>query len=103
MPIRVCSFVGSDRRACGRITHHGNRCELHPKRKNRSGSYTRTAAKVRANAETCHLCGLPFTDPNDPPVADHVTPRMWGGADDETNLKAAHRSCNGQRGQAMQW
>jgi hypothetical protein len=25
------------------------------------------------------LCGLPFTDPHDPPVADHVVPRSLGG------------------------
>jgi 5-methylcytosine-specific restriction endonuclease McrA len=53
---------------------------------------------VRAEATVCHLCGLPFTDPNDPPVADHVIPRVHGGSDRIENLAAAHRSCNGRRG-----
>ena len=64
----------------------------------RSGSYTRNAEKVAASATRCHLCGLPFTDPDDPPVADHVVPRSLGGDDSITNLMPAHRSCNGRRG-----
>ncbi|HEU5279977.1 MAG TPA: HNH endonuclease signature motif containing protein [Gaiellaceae bacterium] len=52
---------------------------------------------MRATATACWLCGGPFTV-DDPAVADHVVPRLYGGSDDETNLRAAHRSCNGRRG-----
>ena len=83
---------------CGRPSP-GSRCPEHAiPRLPRSGTYTRTAAKVRAEATACWICGTPFADPNDPPVADHVIPRAYGGSDDETNLRAAHQSCNSRRG-----
>jgi len=83
---------------CGRRCPPGkNRCPEHALPP-RPGSYSRAAAKVRAAAEYCWICGGPFTDPNDPPVADHVIPRADGGSDDLTNLAPAHRSCNGRRG-----
>jgi 5-methylcytosine-specific restriction endonuclease McrA len=66
----------------------------------RTRRYFDAARAVRANATTCWLCGKPFTQ-DDPPVADHVLPRAEGGTDHITNLRAAHRSCNGRRGQAM--
>ena len=94
MALKVCCYPG-----CGRIAYSGgNRCALHPKRGSRSGSYSRNAAKVRAAATHCYLCGNPFTDPNDPPVADHIRPRVYGGSDDLDNLAPAHRSCNGRKG-----
>jgi len=77
-----------------------NRCAQHPKPPKRSGSYTRNAAKVRASATACYLCGKPFT-PDDPAVADHVHPRAYGGTDDPSNLRAAHKSCNGRKGSQM--
>lgn len=77
------------------------RCPAHQLPK-RSGSYTRTARTVVAAAlqhgTPCHLCGQPFTDPADPPVADHLVARSLGGSDAIGNLAAAHRSCNGRRG-----
>lgn len=90
---KICSV-------CGRV--HGNRggrCDQHaiPPR---TGTYSRNAAKVRAAATRCHLCGLPFSS-DDPAVADHVIPRGLGGSDNLTNLKAAHRSCNGTKGQQL--
>jgi 5-methylcytosine-specific restriction endonuclease McrA len=96
--LKVCSFPG-----CGRVceTPGTNRCALHPKPHKRSGTYTRNAAKVRAQAVTCWICGDgPRAD--DPWVADHVTPRMYGGSDNISNLRAAHRSCNGRRGASLQ-
>lgn len=66
-----------------------------------SYAYKRNAALVRANVVSCWICGLPFTDPNDPAVADHVVPRIRGGSDDLSNLRAAHRTCNGRRGQRL--
>jgi 5-methylcytosine-specific restriction endonuclease McrA len=95
--LRCCSYPG-----CGRLVPvNSNRCEQHPNRRNRTGSYTRAAAKIRAAATECWICGQPFTDPNDPPVADHVTPRLYGGSDTVDNLRAAHRSCNGRRAQTL--
>jgi hypothetical protein len=55
---------------------------------------------VRAAATICHLCEKPFTA-DDPPVADHVIPRAYGGSDDIENLRAAHRSCNGRKGATL--
>jgi len=37
----------------------------------------------------CHLC-----DQSGATTADHVVPLARGGRDDDTNLRAAHRSCN---------
>jgi 5-methylcytosine-specific restriction endonuclease McrA len=56
--------------------------------------YRRNRAAVLAASTRCYLCGEPFTDPNDPPVADHVQPRSKGGHDGPANLRAAHHSCN---------
>ncbi len=86
---------------CARIVHDppgGNRCPQHPKPPKRGRGYFNNARHVRATATVCHLCGKPFTDPNDPPVADHVIPRARGGSDEVDNLRAAHKSCNGRRG-----
>ena len=52
---------------------------------------------MRASATICHICGKGFTAA-DPPVADHLHPRGYGGSDDLANLAPAHRSCNGRRG-----
>jgi 5-methylcytosine-specific restriction endonuclease McrA len=85
---------------CGRIAYQGNRRPLHPKPPKRTGTYTRNAAKVRAAATTCYLCGQPFT-PDNPAVADPRQPRAYGGSDDISNLAAAHRSCNGRKGATL--
>jgi hypothetical protein len=57
-----------------------------------SGSYKRRAAAVRANASTCHICGLGAIA-GDPWQADHLIP-----GDPNSPLAAAHRSCNARRG-----
>lgn len=60
---------------------------------------TRYRARIRATRAACHICGEPidYTLPHLNPkafVIDHVIPLAKGGADDLTNLKAAHRDCN---------
>jgi hypothetical protein len=91
---------------CGRPIAIGRaRCEKHSiPRPPRSGSYTRVAKRVRDDALArglpCAICGQPFTA-DDPPVADHVLPRLLGGADTEDNLRAVHLSCNGRRGREL--
>src|SRR3954465_1294169 len=36
-----------------------------------------------------------------PPSVDHVIPRSRGGTNDPSNLRLAHRRCNGQRGSRL--
>ena len=91
MTRKVCSICGTPH------VNRGARCDVH-KIPARTGTYSRNAAKVRASALTCHICGKGFTDPNDPPVADHIVTRGLGGSDDPANLASAHRSCNGRKG-----
>lgn len=58
------------------------------------GDYQRRAKQVRDTATTCWLCGQGPKE-GDPFQADHVEP---GKRDSE--LRAAHRSCNAARGNA---
>jgi 5-methylcytosine-specific restriction endonuclease McrA len=91
---RICCHPG-----CARITEPGKSCPLHPKHHvPRHRRYRNLCARIIANATVCGICGQPFTDPNDPPVVDHIHPRAYGGTDDPSNLQAAHRSCNGRKG-----
>jgi 5-methylcytosine-specific restriction endonuclease McrA len=83
---------------CGRISD-GSRCPDHRIPPRRS-EYQRNAALVRAAALTCHVCGQGFSAA-DPPVADHIRPRIFGGDDSLDNLAPAHASCNGRRGAAL--
>lgn len=57
-----------------------------------SGDYRKRAKLVRDTAITCHICGLGEL-PNNPWEADHLDP-----ADPNSELLAAHRSCNLRRG-----
>jgi 5-methylcytosine-specific restriction endonuclease McrA len=82
---------------CGRLQP----CELHPRRvRRRDRQWRKLRAAVLLNATRCHLCGKPATD-DDPLVVDHVVPLIWGGTDDESNLRAAHASCNNSKGGAL--
>jgi 5-methylcytosine-specific restriction protein A len=88
---------------CGRITEPGqSRCSLHPKPPvSRHRRYRNLRERlIEASGGRCYLCGKAFTA-DDPPVIDHVTPRAHGGTDDESNLAAAHRSCNGRKGATL--
>ncbi|ASR83532.1 HNH endonuclease [Arthrobacter phage Laila] len=45
---------------------------------------------------TCHLCKQPIRQGEQ--SADHLLPRKWGGSNDLSNLRPAHRKCNYARG-----
>jgi 5-methylcytosine-specific restriction endonuclease McrA len=85
---------------CGATSVPGtSRCIRHPKAKlSRHRQYRKLREQLLAAHPSCHLCGGSFTDPADPPVLDHVIPRAHGGTDHPSNLKPAHRSCNGRKG-----
>ena len=59
----------------------------------------RQRQSIARSKPACHICGRPidytlhYLDPG-AYVIDHVVPLAKGGADDASNLKAAHRSCN---------
>jgi len=91
-PLKACIV-------CGRTCEQGkNRCPLHPKPPvSRHRQYRKLRERLIAAHPYCHICGQPFHDPADPPVLDHVRPRAHGGTD-ESNLRPAHRSCNGAKG-----
>ena len=90
---RICAVCGAPftptRRSRSRCAAHA----IPP----RTGTYSRNAALVRANAIVCQICGNGFTK-DDLPVTDHVVPRGLGASDDLSNLLPAHRSCNGRKG-----
>lgn len=59
----------------------------------------RARARARRRNEACHICGkaIDYSLPWDNPralVIDHVDALARGGADELTNMRAAHRDCN---------
>jgi 5-methylcytosine-specific restriction endonuclease McrA len=59
----------------------------------------RMRARIAATRAACHICGeaIDYTLGRHDPrafVIDHVVPLHQGGADELSNVKAAHRSCN---------
>lgn len=93
---------------CGALTSGGNRCDTHQRRIDElaelrralvkktlntyGGDYRRRAKQVRDTAVVCHLCGE-GARVGDPWEADHLIP-----GDANSDLAAAHRSCNQRRG-----
>jgi len=41
----------------------------------------------------CQICGRPGAD-----SVDHIVPRAFGGTHGDSNLRAAHFTCNSRRG-----
>ena len=64
------------------------------------------ARLIDRDGPLCWICGeqvdldVPPTAPGAPTV-DHVLPRARGGSNDPSNLRLAHRRCNGRRGSKL--
>jgi 5-methylcytosine-specific restriction endonuclease McrA len=63
----------------------------------RTAAWQQTARRIAETAESCWICGRGPV-PGDPFECDHVVPLALGGTNDESNLQAAHASCNRRRG-----
>jgi len=94
---------------CGALTEGLNRCDFHEvvyqqlevirlkqmkdkRPKLYDSQYHKAAKRIREGALICHLCneGARY---NDPWTADHLI-----AGDPNSELRAAHRSCNSRRG-----
>lgn len=67
-----------------------------------STQQARLRARIAKLKAACHICGQPidYTLKSPDPrsfVIDHVVPLSKGGADDTSNVKAAHRECNSKK------
>lgn len=93
MAMKPCLICGrpSARTRCPACQSEWNRAR-NARRVHYHGDYATRAAKVRAEATECWLCGGGH-DPADPWQADHVVP-----GDPNSELRPAHRSCNSRRG-----
>ncbi|MGN6089626.1 MAG: HNH endonuclease [Actinomycetes bacterium] len=66
----------------------------------------RADALARRDGWRCWICGgeldrtVAATDPTAPTI-DHVLPRALGGSSEPSNLRLAHRRCNGRRGSRL--
>ena len=78
---------------CGALIKAGSYC---PRCKPRNGStrqWRNTRARVLARDRwTCQLCGAVAHH------VDHITPVLFGGSDDESNLQAFCADCNLAKG-----
>jgi hypothetical protein len=52
----------------------------------------------RRDGWECHLCGYRIDLAKSDPSPDHVTPRVEGGSDYPSNIRASHEWCNKRRG-----
>lgn len=91
MSVRACVV-------CGRPTESANqsRCARHRQPSPRVRWYRDLCDRIMAVSSLCGICGQPLGDKSDA-VIDHIVPRALGGTHDESNLQAAHRSCNGRK------
>jgi len=78
---------------CGTLTANVTRCTACQSLHNQlyDHDYKQRAAIIRQTATNCWLCGHPER-PDDPFTADHVIPN-----NKQSELRAAHRSCNSSR------
>ncbi len=60
--------------------------------KRRSLSTAQRVAIFLAGRGVCHLCDGPII--NKPWDVEHVIPLAMGGADDESNMRPAHKACH---------
>ena len=58
---------------------------------------TEVLVLMERDGPLCYLCGEGLR-PGDPLESDHVVPFSYGGSDDLTNKRLAHRSCNQWKG-----
>lgn len=62
-----------------------------------SHRHRRQLMRILARQEgQCSLCGRPLVLAD--ATRDHILPRSRGGSDRAENISAAHRTCNGRRG-----
>jgi 5-methylcytosine-specific restriction endonuclease McrA len=94
--MKACTICGRGFQVTG---PKQSRCPDHAKPPvPRHRQYRKLREQLLAAHPYCHICRKPFTDPTDPPVIDHVVARAYGGSDDPSKLKPAHRSCNRRKG-----
>ena len=87
----VCAVPG-----CPEVAVRAGRCEEHRQRRRPYSGHAwlvLTARVLRRDRWRCWLCGELGAD-----SADHIVRVRDGGSDDMANLRAAHWSCNRQRG-----
>jgi 5-methylcytosine-specific restriction protein A len=85
--MKVCSVHG-----CPNLTK-GSRCARHRYRNGSTRAWREVRAFVlRRDGYVCWQCGAPATD------ADHIVPKVEGGSDQASNLRASCAKCNRSRG-----
>lgn len=78
-------------------------CTTHAVSTGRSSAQrNKDRATIRKTQANCHICGLAIAYELQWPdpqcfVVDHVVPIVKGGADNLTNKRAAHASCNSKK------
>jgi hypothetical protein len=80
--------------SCGRLHYEGERCPLiGPPLSKMPGWWATRKRILKRDGYRCWLCGGRDAD-----TVDHVVARANGGTDDDSNLRAAHKRCNDQKG-----